>query len=175
MTKRTTRVARIAIAALFAGSLALATSACSFATLDPNHPAAGVNASAGGVQVMNVVLVASGTKARLIASVLSAQDDTLVSVSGAPVKIDGSQGKPFTTVQVNRGLSADVLTKLDDSGITLSSPDLGAGQTANVTFTFSKSGDITVQAPITSPSNPDYNQSGSPTPVPASPSATPNS
>ena len=159
MTKRTTRVARTAIAALFAGSLALGTSACSFSTLDPNTPAAGVDASADGIQVMNVVVVDSGTQGKLIASVLSAQDDTLVSVSGNPVKIDGSQGQPFPTVQVNRGLTAGQLANLDNAGITLSSPDLATAETVQVTFTFAQGGDITVQAPVTSSSNPDYTPS----------------
>jgi len=170
MTKRTTRVARTAIAAVAAGSLALGVASCSFATLDPNSPAAGVATSADGVQVMNVILVESGKQARLVASVLTAEDDTLVSVSGNPIKLDGSQGQPFSTVQVNRGLSANQLVTLDSSGITLSSADLADGESAEVTFTFAKAGEVTVEAPVTSSSNPDYSQSGS-----AGASSTPSS
>ena len=165
MTKRTARVARIGIAVLFAGSLALGTSACTFATLDPNTPGTGAFASAAGVQVMNVVLLGSGgTSAKLVVSILSADDDTLVSVSGNPITYDGTQGQPFAAVQVNRGIRADTLANLDGAGITLTSPDLAKSVSAQVTFTFSKAGDITVQAPVASKDNPTYNTSGAGTP-----------
>ena len=156
MTKRPSRAARIATAALIAATLAVGASACSFATADVTSPAAGVNASSDGVHVMNVLLVDSGHKASLIASVVSSQDDTLVSVSGTPITVTGSQGQPFATVQVNRGLAANQLVNLDSAGITLSSPDLVDGLTAQVTFTFSNAGEITVDAPVTSASNPVY-------------------
>ena len=161
MTKRPPRVARIATAAVIAAALTISASACSFATLNVAGPAAGVNATSGGAHVMNVVLVDSGSSASLVASVYSRTDDTLVSVSGAPITVGGSQGQPFGTVQVNRGITAGQVVNLDKAGISLSSPALVDGLTADVTFTFSHAGVITVVAPITSSSNPVYSSAGS--------------
>lgn len=161
MTKRPSRVARITTAALIAATLTLGASACSFATLAVTGPAAGVNATSGHVRVLNVLLVDSGSSAHLVASVFTSTDDTLVSVSGAPIKVDGSAGQPFGTVQVNRGLTAGQTVNLDKAGISLRSPDLVDGLTAAVTFTFSHAGTVTVVAPVTSSSNPVYSSAGS--------------
>lgn len=153
------RAARIATAATFAVAITLGTSACSFATLDGVTPGAGSNTQAHGIEVMNVVLVGNGNKARLIASVQTSQDDTLVSVGGAPKSADGSDATPYQSVQVNLPTPASTLVVLDPKGYTLTSPDSKPGLTADVTFTFAKEGTVTIPAVITGQANPDYTTS----------------
>lgn len=147
---------RLVAAVLLATTLPFALSACSFATLDENNPGAGANAVVGQTHVMNVVLVKSDDGARLIASVLSPTDDTLVSVSGAPLADDGTAEEPFAPVRTGIQLTANQLVNLDSAAISLTSPDLASSVNARVTFTFSKAGAITVTAPITYSGNPAY-------------------
>ncbi len=141
MTKLPPRVARIATAALIAGhrSPSVPRRARS-RRLAVTGPAAGVNATSDDVHVLNVMLVDSGSSALAGRLGVASQDDTLVSVSGVPIKADGSAGQPFGTVQVNRGLTAGQTVNLDKAGISLRSPDLVDGLTAAVTFTFSHAG-----------------------------------
>lgn len=158
MTKRPSRVARVTLAAALGVAMAVGTTACSFSSLDHNVPGTGVTGAVGQAMVQNVVLVGEGTGARLVASALSSNADTLVSISGAPIKADGSVGKTFGTVAVNVAIPANSLVNLDSKNLHVSSPNLVVGLTANVTFNFAKAGAVTVVAPIASASNPVYAQ-----------------
>lgn len=151
------RAARIATAATFAVAITLGTSACTFATLDGVTPGAGSNVKGNGVSVMNVVLVGTGNQARVIASVQTPQDDTLVSISGAPSLSDGTDATPYQAVQTNLSTPANTLVVLDPKNYTLTSPDSKPGLTADVTFNFAKEGAITIPGvTITGTANPDY-------------------
>lgn len=150
------RAARIATAATFAVAVTLGTTACSFATLDGVTPGAGANAQDSGAKVLNVVLVGSGTKARVIASVQTQKADTLVSIGGVPQAPDGTDGTPYTTLTTNLATPAQELVVLDPKHYTLTSPDSVPGSTAKLTFTFAQSGAITVSTTITGAGNPDY-------------------
>ena len=81
----------VAAAAL---ALGLALGGCSFATLQNQNASQGVNTLVGGVHVQNLLLVNDGSKAQVIGTVLSPADDTLTTVSVAPVD---STAKPASS------------------------------------------------------------------------------
>jgi ABC-type uncharacterized transport system auxiliary subunit len=94
----TRRGARVLIAA---AASALLLSGCGFSaqTLQPYTPAEGVNTQIGDVKVRNLVLVSNEEgNGYVSASLVSPTRDTLVTVSGNPVKLDGSAGAPLTVV-----------------------------------------------------------------------------
>ncbi len=155
------RVTRRSLGALLIAAAAAATSACSFASLDEAPPGAGANAVVGDVHVLNVVLVGSQGSARLVASVITPTNDTLVSITGAPIKHDGTNGQPFATTRATVPTPAGQLVNLDSRNITVKSPDIAQSVNATLTFTFSDAGPVTLTAPITYTSNPDYAPSNS--------------
>ena len=84
------------------------------------------------------------------ASIVTDDRDALTAVSGTPIKVDGTEGAPFTatignTVSIANGAQV-VLT--DQAPISVQSPDLMAGLEAAVTLAFQNAGEVTVRVPV---------------------------
>jgi hypothetical protein len=84
------------------------------------------------------------------ASIVTDDRDALTAVSGTPIKVDGTEGAPFTatignTVSIANGAQV-VLT--DQAPISVQSPDLMAGLEADVTLAFQNAGEVTVRVPV---------------------------
>lgn len=147
---------------LFAATSALLLSGCGFdaQTLQPYTPAQGVNADIGEVKVRNLAIISdTDGNGYVSGSLVSPANDTLDSVSGHPVMLDGSAGRPLT---VSGGtpvaLTANRLAVLTDptASLTVSSPDLEPGLQASVTLVFASGVQQTVKTPILSSTDPVY-------------------
>ncbi|MFZ2428694.1 MAG: hypothetical protein WAW71_11185 [Propioniciclava sp.] len=155
----TRRGARVLIAA---AASALLLSGCGFSaqTLQPYTPAEGVNTQIGDVKVRNLVLVSDEEgNGYVSASLVSPTRDTLVTVSGNPVKLDGSAGAPLTVVGGTPvSLTPNKLVVLTDptAALTVSSPDLRPGLVATVTLQFASGEQQSIQTPVLSPTDPIY-------------------
>jgi hypothetical protein len=143
----------------------------------PYTSAEGVNLDVGDpadpdnvVHVRNLLLISwAPGEAVVSASIVTNGRDALTAVSGTPIKVDGTEGAPFTatlgnTVSVANGAQV-VLT--DQSPITVKSPDLMAGLDAIVTVVFQNAGEATVRAPVVDGNEPQY-ATIKPTPTPTS-------
>jgi hypothetical protein len=113
------------------------------------------------VKVRNLVLVSDEEgNGYVSASLVSPTRDTLVTVSGNPVKLDGSAGAPLTVVQGGTpvSLTPNKLVVLTDptAALTVSSPDLRPGLVATVTLQFASGEQQSIQAPVLSPTDPIY-------------------
>ena len=123
----------------------------------PYTPAEGVNIDVGNpatpkkvVHVRNLSIISWGPgEGVLSGSIVTADRDSLSAVSGMPLKIDGSEGAPFTgtipsTVSVANGLQV-VLT--DQPPIIVKSPDIKPGLDAILTLQFENAGEVTTRVP----------------------------
>ena len=137
-------------------------------TLNPYTPTEGVNTDVGPVMIRNLTIVSKAAGSGILsASLISTKTDSLSTVTGSPVKADGSLGPAFTaklTKPVSVGPKLLVLT--EQPPITITSPDLQPGLTAKVTLTFAQAGPVTSFVTIV-----DADQGGYQT---ATPGATPS-
>jgi hypothetical protein len=124
----------------------------------PYTPAEGVNIDVGNpadpdkvVHVRNLLIISwEPGRGVVSASIVTDDRDALTAVSGTPIKVDGTEGAPFTatignTVSIANGAQV-VLT--DQAPITVESPDLAAGLDAVVTLAFQNAGEVTLRAPV---------------------------
>jgi hypothetical protein len=144
----------------------------------PYTPAEGINFDVGDpatpnevVHVRNLLIISwQPGEGVLSGSVVTSGRDSLTGVSGAPIKVDGTEGAPFivtvpSTVALANGLQV-VLT--DQAPIILKSPDLTAGLEAIVTLQFENAGEMTTRVPIVDGNEGQYRAiSPSPTPTPS--------
>lgn len=153
-------VLRTGASLLLALGLVLSVAACGMnvQTNRPYTPSDGVAVDVGDpanpnkvVHVRNLSIISwAPGEGVLSGSIVTADRDSLTAVSGTPIKLDGSEGTPFTgtipsTVAVANGLQV-VLT--DQPPIIVKSPDLKAGLDAIVTLQFENAGEVTTRAPI---------------------------
>jgi hypothetical protein len=145
----------------------------------PYTPSEGVSFDVGDpanpdkvVHVRNLLIISWEPGEGVVsASIVTDDRDALTAVSGTPIKVDGTEGAPFTatignTVSIANGAQV-VLT--DQSPITVQSPDLMAGLEAVVTLAFQNAGEATVRVPVVDGNEPQY-ATLKPTPT-ATPSA----
>jgi hypothetical protein len=111
------------------------------------------------VHVRNLLIISHAPGEGIVsASIVTDDRDALTAVSGTPIKVDGTEGAPFTatipnTVSLANGLQV-VLT--DQAPVTVKSPDLMAGLDANVTLTFQNAGEVTLRVPVVDGNEPQY-------------------
>lgn len=156
-TRRRRRGARTVVAGV---GLALLLTGCGFdvQTLQPYTPAHGVNVEAGSIKVRNLLVVSDDSgKGVVSASILSPKADKLVKVEGAPIKLDGSKGAPFTA-SGSVDVPANQLAVLTNGApaFSVSSADLKPGLTADVKLTFESGATAAVVAPVMSKDSPIY-------------------
>jgi hypothetical protein len=127
-------------------------------TTRPYTPGEGINVDVGDpaipnkvVHVRNLAIISFAPGEGILSgSIVTADRDALTAVTGTPIKVDGTEGGPFTatipnTVSVANGALV-VLT--DQAPITLKSPDLAAGLDAIVTLAFQNAGEVTLRVPV---------------------------
>ena len=127
-------------------------------TNQPYTPGEGVNLDVGDpadpdnvVHVRNLLLISWAPGEAVVSGTIVTDDrDALTAVSGTPIKVDATEGAPFTatipnTVSLANGLQV-VLT--DQEPITVKSPDLMAGLDASVTLAFQNAGEVTLRVPV---------------------------
>jgi hypothetical protein len=154
-------LSRVAAALLLLLGVVLSASACGMnvQTNNPYTPADGVNLDIGTVHVRNLMILSRTTgEGFLSASMVSADRDALVGVTGNPIKSDGADGAAFTAtlpdpVALGNG-TLIVLTNREF--ITLKSADLMPGLSAKLTLNFSQAGQVSIQVPIVDAQNPAY-------------------
>jgi hypothetical protein len=121
------------------------------------------------VHVRNLAIISFAPGEGIVSgSIVTADRDALTAVSGAPIKVDGTEGAPFTgtipsTVSIANGAQV-VLT--DQAPITVKSVDLMAGLDAIVTLAFQNAGEVTLRVPIVDGNEGPY-LSLKPTPTPS--------
>ena len=175
---RSPRGLRVLSALLLALGLLLVGAACGndAQTLRPYTPGEGINVDVGDpadtrnqVDVRNLLLISKAPGEAIVsASLVTDGRDQLSSITGVPIKADGSEGAQFTATLPNTvSIANGALVVLTDSApITVSSPDLAAGLTARLTLTFAKAGEVTVVVPVMDANEPQY-ESISPEPTPS--------
>lgn len=169
-----------ALAAL-AAALVLGVAGCATPqTLIPYNQAEGVTMSESvdgttvPLKIGNLLLVTTGKTDGFIAGTLvSPQQDKLVEVAGNPFHDGEGAGQPFDSARPNVTLPKYKMVNLLDSNLTVSSPDLMAGYTAELTLTFEKAGQIKVTVPVVDGDKADYESYRPEAPEPAAPSAAP--
>ena len=127
-------------------------------TNQPYTPSEGVDVDVGDpatpnkvVHVSNLAIISWGPGEGVVSgSIVTADRDSLSAVSGVPLKVDGSEGVPFTgtisnTVSLANGLQV-VLT--NQAPIFVKSPDIMPGLDAIMTLQFENAGEVTLRAPI---------------------------
>jgi hypothetical protein len=135
-------------------------------TSRPYNPSEGVNIDVGDpadpnkvVHVRNLGIVSWGPgEGTVSGSIVTADRDALTGISGVPIKIDGTEGAPFTatipnTVSVANGALV-VLT--DQQPITVKSPDLAPGLDAKLTLQFQNAGEQTLTVPVLDGNEPQF-------------------
>jgi hypothetical protein len=145
-------------------------------TDQPYTPAEGINIDVGDpanpnevVHVRNLLIISHAPGEGIVSgSIVTGGRDALTSVSGIPIKVDGTEGAPFTatipnTVSIANGAQV-VLT--DQTPITVKSPDLMAGLDATMTLAFQNAGEVTLKVPIVDGNEPQY-VTLKPTPTPS--------
>jgi hypothetical protein len=143
----------------------------------PYTPGEGVNVDVGDpsipdkvVHVRNLLIISWEPGEGVVsASIVTGDRDALTGVSGTPIKLDGTEGAPFTaTMPSTVSLANGVLVVLtDEAPITVKSPDLMAGLDANVTLAFQNAGEVTLRVPVVDGNEPQY-ATIKPTPTPTS-------
>jgi hypothetical protein len=151
---------RSGVSLLLVIGLLLVTGACgqNVQTNQPYTPAEGVNIDVGDpanpdsvVHVRNLAIISWAPGEGVVSgSIVTDGRDALTAVSGTPIKVDGTEGAPFTatipnTVSIANGAQV-VLT--DQAPITLTSPDLMAGLDATMTLAFQNAGEVTLRVPV---------------------------
>jgi hypothetical protein len=131
-------------------------------TLSPYTPSEGVNADVGGkngVRVRNLLILSRAAGEGVLSGTLLSYDrDSLTSVTGKAYKADGSEGAAITasiSQQISLG-NGSLIVLTDRPPITLKSPDLKAGLTAQLTLQFSTAGQVTVNVPVVDASQGPY-------------------
>jgi hypothetical protein len=172
------RVRQRAASLLLVIGLLLVSGACGMdvQTNRPYTPAEGINVDVGDpanpnkvVHVRNLAVISFAPGEGIVSgSIVTADRDALTSVSGAPIKVDGTEGAPFTgtipnTVSIANGAQV-VLT--DQAPITVKSADLMAGLDTIVTLAFQNAGEVTLRVPIVDGNESQY--------LPLKPTATPS-
>ena len=169
---------RALAALLLSLGLLLAGAACGndAQTLRPYTPGEGVNVDVGDptdtqnqVYVRNLLIISKAPGQGIIsAGLLTYGRDQLSGITGVPIKVDGSEGAPFTATLPNTvSIANGALVVLTDSApIAVVSPDIAAGQTARLTLTFAKAGEVTVLVPVMDGNEPQY-ATISPEPAPS--------
>jgi hypothetical protein len=145
-------------------------------TSRPYTPAEGINIDVGDpanpnkvVHVRNLAIISFAPGEGIVSgSIVTADRDALTAVSGVPIKVDGTEGAPFTatipnTVSIANGAQV-VLT--DQAPLAVKSPDLMAGLEAIVTLAFQNAGETTLRVPIVDGNEGPY-LSLKPTPTPS--------
>jgi hypothetical protein len=171
------------VAALVLTLLVSASTACGMdqQTLRPYTPADGVNFDVGGdpgvvgqdpgVKVRNLMILSRAKgEGFLSAALVASGRNELTAISGKAIKLDGSDGAPITaSLPSPVTLDPGVLVVLTDRApINVTSPDLEAGLTAELTLEFSPAGSGTVQVPVIDANLPPYSTvtpAASPTPA----------
>jgi hypothetical protein len=141
----------------------------------PYTPAEGPNIDVGDpampnkvVHVRNLAIISFAPGEGILSgSIVTGDRDALTAVSGTPLKVDGTEGAPFTatipnTVSIANGALV-VLT--DQAPIMLKSPDLVPGLDATVTLAFQNAGEATLRVPVIDGNEGQY-VSLKPTPTP---------
>jgi hypothetical protein len=158
--------------------LLLVTGACgrNAQTDQPYTPGEGINFDVGDpsdpnkvVHVRNLLIVSYAPGEGIVSgSIVTGDRDALTTVSGMPIKVDGTEGAPFTgTIPNTVSIANNALVVLtDQSPITVKSPDLMAGLDAKVTMAFQNAGEVTVEVPIVDGNEGQY-ISLKPTPAPS--------
>jgi hypothetical protein len=142
----------------------------------PYTPSEGVNIDVGDpanpnkvVHVRNLALISYAPGEAIVSgSLVTADRDALTAVSGVPIKVDGTEGAPFTgtipnTVSIANGAQV-VLT--DQAPITVKSADVMAGLDTVLTLAFQNAGEVTLRAPVVDGNEGPY-LSLKPTPTPS--------
>jgi hypothetical protein len=171
---------RSAAAALVALGLLLVTAACGddAQTLQPYTPAEGINVDVGDpanfsqvVHVRNLLIISRAVGQGVVsATIVTDGRDELTALTGVPIKVDGTDGAPFTATlsqTVSFGNGAQIVLT-DRPLITVTSPDLVPGQSSRVTMQFENAGEVTVIVPIVDGNEPQYAT------ISPSPAATPS-
>src|SRR5690606_19523536 len=146
-------------------------SACGFdaQTLQPYTPADGVNADigtgpdgkpvAGTVKVRGLMILRkSNTSGFVSASLSSREPDQLTTVSGTVLEPNGTPGAEITATLTGpiRITPQGATHLIDQPAIQVKASELPAGQLAELTLTFERSGSHTVQVPIVDGQNATY-------------------
>ena len=169
---------RAALAILLSLGMLAVASACGMEvqTNQPYTPAEGVNFDVGNpsdpktvVHVRNLLIISKAPGEGIVsASLVTAGRDQLTGITGVPIKVDGTDGAPFTaTIPNTVSLANNLLVVLTDGPpITVKSADIEAGLSATLTLTFESAGEATVKVPIVDGNEPHY-ATISPAPTPS--------
>jgi hypothetical protein len=166
------RTVRLAAVMLVTVSVAI-TTACGMSpqTSRPYTPGEGINVDVGnyqGVKIRNLLIISrTEGEGYLSGTLVSQERNSLTAVSGKAFKADGTEGAPITAtipqqITLGNGL---VVVLTNDQLITLKSPDLKAGLTAQLTLEFNPAGQANVIVPVVDGNEPPY-QTISPAPTP---------
>lgn len=169
---------RVGAALLLVLGLLLASTGCGMhvQTNEPYTPADGINIDVGGpgtasvVHVRNLMIISRKPGSGVLSgSLVGDSRDSLTEVSGIALKMDGSDGAPFTaTITDTVSLGNGALVVLTDRApIPVTSADLAPGLTARVTLRFENAGETTLRIPVVDGNEPQY-RSISPAPSPSS-------
>lgn len=171
---------RSAAALLVALGVLLITAACGndAQTLQPYTPAEGINVDVGNpanyrqvVHVRNLLIISKAKGQGVVSATVVTDDrDELTTLTGVPIKVDGTEGAPFTATlsqTVSFGNGAQIVLT-DRPLITVSSPDLVPGQSSSVTLQFKNAGGVKLLVPIADGNEPQY---ATISPAPVTPSA----
>jgi hypothetical protein len=145
-------------------------------TDQPYTPGEGINIDVGNpanptevVHVRNLLIISHAPGEGIVSgSMVTDGRDALTSVSGTPIKVDGTEGAPFTAAISNTVSVADsaLVVLTDQAPIAVKSPDLMAGLDAIVTLTFQNAGEVTLKVPVVDGNEPQY-VTLKPTPTPS--------
>ncbi|MSS45047.1 hypothetical protein FYJ43_03055 [Cutibacterium sp. WCA-380-WT-3A] len=139
------------------GVFALAACGSDPKVLTSYTPAAGVSGSSDTVKVQNLVLINGDGLARVSAAVVSRSDDTVVGITGQPLKPDNSlSGQSFAVKTVDVKLPAQTSVDLTQSNLQAPVEGLSDGLLAKVTITFAHSAPIILNAPVVPSTHPDF-------------------
>ena len=120
------------------------------------------------VHVRNLLIIGKAPGQGVVSASLVTDDrDELTAFTGVPIKLDGSNGAPFTATlpqTVSFGNGAQIVLT-DRPLITVTSPDLVSGGSASATLQFKNAGEVTLLIPVVDGSEPQY-ATISPSPVP---------
>lgn len=165
-------------------------------TLRPYTPTEGINFDVGDqtmpdsvVHVRNLLVLSRSPGTGIVsASLVTSGRDTLVSVTGVPIKSDSTEGTPYTAKLSGPVLltnNAQVVLTDEQPLVTITGAEgLAAGLLTNITLQFGKAGSFTTQTTVVDGTLPPYSTitpsasstgpavTAAPSPTP-SPSATP--